>query len=140
MAGHYPTRFRQLSASELAAAIGFSYIPPGTHAVMIQAVGAAVAWKDDGGTPTASEGFQLADGASLYYDLGGIPNLKFIKVSGSPVLNCQFYGSRKNDLADGLVAASLSEFTVAATGVMAFAGTASPSLADFTVAAEGTVS
>lgn len=93
MGGHYPSLFYQISS--LNAAVGLTVIPPGTVAVRLCPSGANILWRDDGGTPTSTVGFLLKDGESLYYDLGGLPNLKFIKVSGSPILNVQCYRSTK---------------------------------------------
>ena len=56
--------------------------PPDTDCCFFQADGGAIRWRDDGGTPTASVGHPLADGAALSYS-GQLNNLRFIRSTGA---------------------------------------------------------
>lgn len=65
-------------------------IPAGARLVFIQALGQAVRWRDDGGTPTASEGMRLAEDESFFYD-GPLAKLKIIEESASASVMVTYY-------------------------------------------------
>lgn len=73
-------------------AIAVLSVPPGAGFAVIQAEGAAVRWRDDGGEPTASVGMRTTAGSELRYD--GDPNaLKFIQEGSGAKLNVSYYVS-----------------------------------------------
>lgn len=49
-----------------------------------------VRWRDDGVSPTASEGMLLVAGTPLQYD-GDLNSIKFIETTGSAKLNVSYY-------------------------------------------------
>jgi hypothetical protein len=65
-----------------------SYQKP-TFALII-AEGAAVRWRDDGVSPTASVGMPLAIGVPLQYD-GDLTKIRFIEQVGTAKLNISYY-------------------------------------------------
>ncbi len=67
-------------------------IPTGATAAFLQAETADVRWRDDGGAPTASIGNMVVHGAGgqLFY-AGTLSALRFIALSGSPLLDVAFY-------------------------------------------------
>lgn len=91
-----PLGYCQLSAAQLAAAIGLAAcaggIPSGTTMAFLQAETANVRYRDDGVAPTAAVGNIIFFGAggSVFY-AGTLTRLQFILATGSPLLNVAFY-------------------------------------------------
>lgn len=84
----------QLSASNTASSASTTSggIPPQATMVYLQAETADVRYRDDGGAPTAAIGNILVHGAGgqqLY--TGTLAKLRFILLSGSPLVNAGFY-------------------------------------------------
>lgn len=76
--------------TDLSSATGLTF-PSGANLALIAADTAAVRWRDDGTVPTASIGIPLSNtGAPLEYS-GPLANIKFIALTGSPVLNISYY-------------------------------------------------
>lgn len=67
-------------------------IPPGATTAVLQAETADIRYRDDGAAPTASIGMIVVHGAggSLLYT-GTLSALRFILLSGSPLLDVAFY-------------------------------------------------
>lgn len=65
-------------------------IPRGVNGCWLQAQGANVRWRADGTNPTASVGMILYDGADPIWFSEGMSKLRFIAVSGTPVLSVQY--------------------------------------------------
>lgn len=63
-------------------------VPAGARAALIQAEGADVRYRDDGGTVDASTGILLSAGASIFYT-GDLSALTF---AGTGTLNVLYYG------------------------------------------------
>ena len=78
--------------TSLAAATALT-VPAGTSKALIQAETQAVRWRDDGTSPTASVGMNLAVGDMLEYDSAQLAIVKFIEVVASAKLNISYYGS-----------------------------------------------
>lgn len=57
---------------------------------LIVAEGAAVRWRDDGTSPTASIGMPLAVGVPLQYD-GDLNKIKFIQQAATGIINISYY-------------------------------------------------
>lgn len=64
--------------------------PAGAKYAHISVSGAAVRYKDDGGTPTASSGIPVSQGASWFYQ-GPLSAIKFIAQSGTATLDVSYY-------------------------------------------------
>lgn len=64
----------------------------GAVRALMQARGQAVAWRDDGGVPTAAEGLQIAVGTILEYD-GDLSKFQFIEVAVGGALLVSYYGN-----------------------------------------------
>lgn len=73
-----------------AAGIPVASIPSNTKIAYIQPEGGDVKWRDDGVAPTAVIGMLLQDGAVMEYT-GKLSDLQFIKASGTPKININFY-------------------------------------------------
>lgn len=70
--------------------IGFATVPPGAEAAHIVIETAAIRWRDDGVAPTGAVGMPMAAGDELMY-VGDLSSIRFIRQSGSAVLNVTFY-------------------------------------------------
>lgn len=81
--------------NNLASAIGFGglsiTVPPDAIMVLIACETAAIRWRDDGTSPTATVGMPLAAGQEFQYTVVDFSQIRFIAQSGSPVLNFNFY-------------------------------------------------
>lgn len=62
----------------------------GPTVALIQSVGQAVRWRDDGTAPTATVGMHLAAGDTLEYR-GNLNNIQFFQESASAELNISYY-------------------------------------------------
>lgn len=84
----------KLSATNTAssASVTSGGIPPGATMAFLQAETADVRYRDDGGAPTASIGNIVVHGAGgqIFY-AGTLSALRFILLSGSPLLDILFY-------------------------------------------------
>lgn len=91
-----PLGYVQIVAATLASAVGIvngtnvAPIPAGVKRMVMQAEVANVRWRDDGVDPTAAVGMILAAGDIVEYT-GNVAAIKFIAVSGSPLVNLSFY-------------------------------------------------
>jgi hypothetical protein len=74
----------------LGSATGLGAIPAGATMALISVSGANVRWRDDGTAPTANVGLPLIAGQEFSYS-GTLSGIRFIAVSGSPVLDVSFY-------------------------------------------------
>lgn len=72
---------------------GCTKFPANANAALITVETASARWRDDGTAPTASVGQLLGSGSAVYYQ-GDLTQLNFIAVSGSPVLDINFYTTR----------------------------------------------
>jgi hypothetical protein len=92
--GGTPLGNQQISAATLATATPLT-IPAGATVALVSVDTAAVRWRDDGTAPTAAIGTQLIGTATTTAEraFGGasMVAVKFILVSGSPVLNISYY-------------------------------------------------
>jgi hypothetical protein len=70
----------------------FGGIPVGATQAYLVGETANIRWRDDGGAPTAAVGsiIYFGPGGSLYY-AGTLTSLRFILLSGVPLLNIAFY-------------------------------------------------
>ena len=64
--------------------------PTGATIAQISVETAGVRYRDDGTAPTASVGMPLLAGANITYG-GSLSAIRFIAISGSPVLNVSYY-------------------------------------------------
>ena len=85
-----PCGFQQISAATLASATALTVPGAATYCV-IEVDTANVRWRDDGTSPTAAVGVQMYAGAPAIVFPGNMNTVKFILVSGSPVLNVSYY-------------------------------------------------
>ncbi len=60
------------------------------NAVLLQAEGAHVRWRDDSQNPTSTVGMLLKSGTDIWY-VGNPASLKIIEASAGAVLNASFY-------------------------------------------------
>lgn len=75
----------------LAVAKGLT-VPPGANYAIIRADGGDVRYRDDGSTPTTTQGMPLYEGEVLEYDSPiGIAALKFASTAGS--VEVLYYGA-----------------------------------------------
>ena len=83
----------QLTATQLASAVSFTFSPasPAPHFCLLTVATADVYMTDDGSTPSSTNGITLTHGLAPFPYYGDCKALKFIAVSGSPVLNGLFY-------------------------------------------------
>lgn len=76
------------------AAVTALSVPEGAGAVMLQAQGGAIRWRDDGVDPVAGgPGMLLADGNDLFYT-GDLAGLRVIQDAGAGSLFAAYYGGR----------------------------------------------
>lgn len=73
------------------AAVTSGGIPPGATTALLQAETADVRFRDDGGAPTASTGAIVVHGTPPIFYTGTLSALRFIALSGSPLLDVLFY-------------------------------------------------
>lgn len=85
--------YEQLSATQLASAIGLQSIPAGCECVWLQAETANVRWRMDGTNPATAVGMLLVASAVPTVIVGKLADLKFVAASGSPLLNVTYWGS-----------------------------------------------
>jgi len=84
-----PRGYQKISAATLAAATALT-VPTAANRALIVAAAAGVAWRDDGTDPTATDGVPISSGGSMLYD-GDLSAIKFILISGSPILHVAYY-------------------------------------------------
>ena len=84
-----PLGYEQLTG--IVAATSLASIPADSVYALIQAEGGNIRFRDDGVDPTASVGMLLVDGA--VYETTHYKNFKAIEVSGTPVVNVNYYRS-----------------------------------------------
>lgn len=86
---HHPLSFLRLTPTTTA--LGLT-VPEGARSAMIQVEVADVRWRDDGPPPTAGVGMLLGSGAAIIYTSpAGLAAIRFIAVTGTPVVNVAFY-------------------------------------------------
>ena len=83
-----PVGFQQIT--NLAASTGLTLPPAGARMALIQAIGQAISWRDDGTAPTATVGMQIAVGQTLTYT-GPLAALKMIQAAASATANITYY-------------------------------------------------
>lgn len=85
-----PVGYQQIT--DVSTAVGLT--PPSKEAncAIVQATDQDVRWRDDGTSPTASVGMQLAVGFDIYYQ-GDLNRVKFIEETAGAVLNITYYSS-----------------------------------------------
>ncbi len=92
--GAIPLGYQQISAATLATATALT-IPTGASAALVSVDTAGVRWRDDGTAPTAAIGMALIATATsspmLAFGGGSMTAVKFILISGSPILNVSYY-------------------------------------------------
>ncbi|HEV2225069.1 MAG TPA: hypothetical protein VGR84_18905 [Candidatus Acidoferrales bacterium] len=90
-----PLGFCQLSGVSPAAGLSSCTggIPTGAVVAWVIDESTNTRWRDDGTNPTASSGMLLASGnwPPMVYN-GDLTKIKFVAVSGTPVLDIAFYG------------------------------------------------
>ena len=67
-------------------------IPQYTEAVLLQATGDNIRWRDDGTAPTASVGMRLLAGGEPFFYVGDVRKIRVIEEGTAAVLNCAYYG------------------------------------------------
>lgn len=89
-----PLGYQQILAATLAASTPLTLPTPLAGVIpglaIIQVNGANVRWRDDGTAPTATVGMTLTDGSELDY-VGDLTMIRFILVSGSPIIDVSYY-------------------------------------------------
>lgn len=85
-----PLGFQQITAAQLAAAINLTP-PVGAVLAVIQAANGAIAWRDDGTSPTAAVGMTLPAGGELDYN-GDLTAIQLIQAASGAVANISYYG------------------------------------------------
>lgn len=90
-----PLGFCQFTAgsADLVSASCTGGVPQNTVAAVIVVETANIRWRDDGTAPTTTVGMLMLSGSSLYYQ-GNLTTLQTVAVSGSPVVDISFYGTR----------------------------------------------
>jgi hypothetical protein len=88
--GTLPVGFQKLTVSSTV--IGLT-VPAGTVRAMIAVESQAIRFRDDG-TPTASDGYPLAAGATIELYGESITGFKAIRQSSDATLQILYYGSR----------------------------------------------
>lgn len=82
-----PEGYEQITSLAAAA----SLTPPaGADRAFIQALTQNVRWRDDGTSPTATVGIQLANGEEMWYS-GDLTTIEFIEEAASAELNVSYY-------------------------------------------------
>jgi hypothetical protein len=82
-----PLGYQQITS--LGSAVGLT-VPTGATFAVISAETAAVRYRDDGTSPTATIGMPIPAGTTITYS-GSLTAIKFIAESGSPVLDISYY-------------------------------------------------
>ena len=88
--GGVPLGYQQLTAAQLASAIGLT-IPTGAVLALLQAELEAVRWRDDGTSPTSSIGMMLQPGQLPFVYTASLSSIKFIAAAADAVLNVSYY-------------------------------------------------
>lgn len=84
------------SAALLSSITGLSAVmAKGPVLLLIQPEAQAVRWTDDGTTPTAAVGYNLAAGAELRYTARNYANLRFFSVANGAIINVVAYAHTK---------------------------------------------
>ena len=84
------TALRPISSHKTGTSVSIS-VPESASMVLVQPIGANVRVKLDGGTATASAGFQVASGTSQYFPVASSTTISIVAESGSPNLQYQFF-------------------------------------------------
>ena len=95
----WPFNARPLG-SQVALSVGATAValtpPIGSQFALISVETAAVRWRDDGVSPTASDGILLPETSSTepwtYVGTYGLSQIKFIATTGTASLNVSYYG------------------------------------------------
>ena len=87
VSGGTPLGYQQITSLASSTALA---VPTGATVAQISVEAAGVRYRDDGTAPTASIGMPLLAGANFTYG-GNLASLRFIAISGSPVLNVSYY-------------------------------------------------
>lgn len=82
-----PKGYQQISGASSATGLT---VPSGADFAVIQALSQNARWRDDGTSPTASAGMQLAAGDSMRYD-GDLSAIEFIEEAASTEINVAYY-------------------------------------------------
>lgn len=82
-----PLGYQQITSLATSTALS---VPTGATIAVISVEAAGVRYRDDGTAPTAAIGMPLLAGANFTYG-GNLASLRFIAISGSPVLNVSYY-------------------------------------------------
>lgn len=91
-----PLGYQQIVAATIATTAAGLTIPTSIPAgsvvgyAIIQSNGGVVRWRDDATDPTSSVGMVIPDGGELNY-VGDFTAIKFIKSTGTPLLDISFY-------------------------------------------------
>lgn len=85
-----PKGFQQIVTATLAASTALG-VPNGSRIAVIQAVGQAISWRDDGTAPTATIGMSIPAGGELVYD-GTLTAIRLIQVASGATANISYYG------------------------------------------------
>jgi len=90
--GSVPLGYQQITAATLAAATALTP-PAGTNVAIVQqnVVSVNVRWRDDGVNPTSAIGMVLGSGGQIAFSGPSLTAVKFILVSGSPILDITYY-------------------------------------------------
>lgn len=91
-----PRGYEQISGPS--AATGLTIPSERATVARIQAVSQNIRWRDDGTSPTASVGMQLAAGNELWYD-GDLTAFELIEESAGAEVNISYYDSTISDQA-----------------------------------------
>lgn len=73
-------------------AVGLT-VPAGAHVAVITVAVANASWRDDGTDPTAAIGHIMQTTHEPLVYRGDLGRIKFIEVTGSPLLNVTYYGT-----------------------------------------------
>jgi hypothetical protein len=85
--------YQQITATTTA----FALSPPlGTVLILVQAEAQGLRWRDDGVSPTATVGYNIAVGGELRYDAGNMPALRLIASTAGAIANIVYYGGLGN--------------------------------------------
>ncbi len=86
---YVPLGYQQLTAAQLASAVGLTP-PAGATIAVLNPETAGVRWRDDFTSPTATVGMLIAMD-DFYEYWGNLSAIKFIAAIGSPLLNISYY-------------------------------------------------
>jgi hypothetical protein len=85
-----PLGFQQIALDTTA--VGLT-VPTGASVAVITVAVANASWRDDGTDPTASVGHIMTTTHEPFVYRGDLGRIKFIEVSGAPLLNVTYYGT-----------------------------------------------